>query len=223
MTNKQLREAAEAATQDGWLPINTFDQKTAPYGGLIKAPSLIDLDFNPKGISIGCRVHDATDAPIATVKWNGSHDFYGDREITDATHWKPFDFSISDPESLEVLDAMIADRDYFVDENDKLKEQIATLTAERDAMREDAEKWRTLMSCERIRIMGRTHDYNHMGVEFWTKHRAAHPCTEFPQDECRAHLEEFVRHAAEPKPDPLDDTPQTMEELEHLTGHFDDD
>ena len=134
--NKQLRESAEAATQDGWLPINTFDQETAPYGGLIKAPSLIDLDFNPEGISIGCRVHNATDAPIATVKWNGSHDFYGDREITDATHWKPFDFNISDPESLVVLDAMIADRDYFVDENDRLKEQIATLTAERDAMRE---------------------------------------------------------------------------------------
>ncbi|MHA7900805.1 MAG: ead/Ea22-like family protein [Henriciella sp.] len=105
----------------GWLPIQTMDYKTAPYGGLIKAPSLVDLDFNPEGISIGCRVHDANDAPIATVRWNGSHDFYADREIDDATHWKPFDFLIADKESQEIMDAMIRDRDYFCDENDALK------------------------------------------------------------------------------------------------------
>lgn len=74
-------------------------------------------------------------------------------------------------------------------------EQVTALKSQRDEMAEDAEKWRTLMACERIRIMGRTLDYKHMGVEFWTKHRAAHPCSEFPQDECREHLEEFVRRA----------------------------
>ncbi|MEL6758189.1 MAG: hypothetical protein AAFP81_17290 [Pseudomonadota bacterium] len=113
--------------KQGWLPIKTMDQKTAPYGALIKAPSLVCPDFNPEGISIGCRVHDANDAPIATVKWNGSHDFYGDREITDATHWKPFDFRVTDPESLEILDAMIRDRDYFSDENERLKAQSSKI------------------------------------------------------------------------------------------------
>jgi hypothetical protein len=73
---------------------------------------------------------------------------------------------------------------------------LSTIEPELEAMREDAEKWRTLLSCERIRIMGRTMDYKHIGIEFWTKHRAAHPSEEFPQDECRAHLEEFVYRAA---------------------------
>lgn len=60
---------------------------------------------------------------------------------------------------------------------------------------EDAAKWRALMSCERIRIMGRTLNYNHIGVEFWAKHYEAHPSKDYPQDECRAKLEEFVRRA----------------------------
>lgn len=128
LASASVEPEGEAPVED-WLPINTFDQETAPYGALIKAPSLVDLDFNPEGISIGCRVHDSTDAPIATVKWNGSHDFYGDREVTDATHWKPFNFNVNDPLSREVMDAMIADRDYFVDQNDKLKAQLAALSA----------------------------------------------------------------------------------------------
>jgi hypothetical protein len=75
--------------------------------------------------------------------------------------------------------------------------KVLELLAENEALREDAEKWRALMSCERIRIMGRTMDYNHIGVEFWMKHRAAHPCAEFPQEECRDHLGEFVRRLTE--------------------------
>lgn len=74
-------------------------------------------------------------------------------------------------------------------------DENAALKARVEAAEEDAAKWRTLMSCERIRIMGRTLDYKHMGVEFWVRHRSAHPCDEFPQDECRGHLEEFVRRA----------------------------
>lgn len=56
----------------------------------------------------------------------------------------------------------------------------------------DANKWRALISSERIRIMGYTHDLKHIGLELWRKHRAKHPCEEFPQDECRAILEAYV-------------------------------
>lgn len=56
----------------------------------------------------------------------------------------------------------------------------------------DAERWRGLMACDRIRIMGRTRDLNHIGVEFWKAHPEKHPSTEFPQDDCRAIFERFA-------------------------------
>ena len=43
----------------------------------------------------------------------------------------------------------------------------------RDA--EDAAKWRALMSCDRIRLMARTDDLNHVGLEFWRRHESKHP------------------------------------------------
>lgn len=60
------------------------------------------------------------------------------------------------------------------------------------AMREDAQRWRALMDCDRIRVMGWTKDMNHIGIEFWKDHPARHPSPDFPQDACRARLVEFV-------------------------------
>jgi hypothetical protein len=77
----------------------------------------------------------------------------------------------------------------------------------RDARAEDhadAERWRALMSSQRIRIMGSAgfakvdgqwkpaREDLHMGVEFWSIHPAAHPSTEYPQDLCRAQLIAYV-------------------------------
>jgi hypothetical protein len=59
--------------------------------------------------------------------------------------------------------------------------------------REDALKWRALMDCDRIRIMGSTYDMNHIGVEFWVNHRSKHPSQDFPQGECRQTLDHFAR------------------------------
>jgi hypothetical protein len=59
----------------------------------------------------------------------------------------------------------------------------------------DAARWRALMASERIRIMGSAgfkldggdalvpaRDDLHIGVELWSKHKAAHPSADFPQD-----------------------------------------
>ena len=57
---------------------------------------------------------------------------------------------------------------------------------------EDAAKWRALMSCDRIRMVGRTNDLNHAGFEFWFRHPEAHPSADYPQEGCRELLERFV-------------------------------
>lgn len=67
-----------------------------------------------------------------------------------------------------------------------------------DGWREDALKWRKLMACQRIRVMGWTHDMKHIGMEFWSVHRSAHPSEEFPQEPCRAKFEEFVEALPSP-------------------------
>lgn len=67
--------------------------------------------------------------------------------------------------------------------------------AELERLREDAEKWRGLMSCQRVRRMGWTHDGNHMGVEFWVKHPAAHPSADYPQEADREGFDAFARAA----------------------------
>ncbi len=56
----------------------------------------------------------------------------------------------------------------------------------------DANRWRALMSSERIRVMGyagfkdgkpRTdNSYLHIGVEFWNKHPSPHPSEQYPQE-----------------------------------------
>lgn len=60
------------------------------------------------------------------------------------------------------------------------------------AMQGDAAKWRALMACQRVRVMGFTNDGNHIGVEFWHEHPAAHPSDEYPQDACRERFSEFA-------------------------------
>jgi hypothetical protein len=62
---------------------------------------------------------------------------------------------------------------------------------------EDAAKWRSLMACQRMRVIGRTLDNNHIGMEFWREHEAAHPCAKFPQDDCREKFEAFASAALE--------------------------
>jgi hypothetical protein len=70
---------------------------------------------------------------------------------------------------------------------------------ELDSLIEDAERWRALMSSQRIRVMGAAgmqwhkqepvivdFEHVHIGVEFWSTHSAAHPSREFPQEGCRA-------------------------------------
>ena len=57
---------------------------------------------------------------------------------------------------------------------------------------EDAAKWRALMSCDRIRMMGGTSDLNHIGLEFWRDHPSTRWSAEYPQDGCRERLEQFV-------------------------------
>lgn len=74
-------------------------------------------------------------------------------------------------------------------------EENRALKAKLAAAQEDADKWRGLMSCDRIRIMGRTLDNKHMGVEFWTKHRSKHPSKDYPQEKCRKLFNEFAREA----------------------------
>ena len=63
----------------------------------------------------------------------------------------------------------------------ELEKRLAPEPAGNDA--EDAAKWRALMSCERIRMMGCAGlhpdstgyppDYIHIGMEFWTRHSGA--------------------------------------------------
>lgn len=76
-------------------------------------------------------------------------------------------------------------------------------------LQRDAERWRALMSSQRIRVMGSAgfqrvdgkfiapsvdHAYLHMGVEFWSVHESKHPSEEFPQDRCRDQLTAYVDH-----------------------------
>ena len=80
----------------------------------------------------------------------------------------------------------------------KLKAEWAMLAEAETRISElegDAAKWRSLMASERIRIMGRTTDLNHIGVEFWRRHSAKHPSEEFPQDGCREWLNEYASRA----------------------------
>jgi hypothetical protein len=68
----------------------------------------------------------------------------------------------------------------------------------------DAMRWRALMSSQRIRVMGGAgykwtpdgeplmSEGTHIGVEFWSKHEAAHPSTEYPQDRCRKILTAYA-------------------------------
>lgn len=42
-----------------------------------------------------------------------------------------------------------------------------------EKLKDDAEKaalWDALMSCDRMRLMGHTNDFNHFGAEFWVEH-----------------------------------------------------
>jgi len=57
----------------------------------------------------------------------------------------------------------------------------------------DALKWRSIMNCDRVRIMGRTYDNNHIGLELWREHPLKHPCEKYPQDNCRKLLEGFAK------------------------------
>eukprot|EP00919_Chromeraceae_sp_WS-2016_P080507 GHVR01190357.1.p3 GENE.GHVR01190357.1~~GHVR01190357.1.p3 ORF type:complete len:123 (-),score=23.23 GHVR01190357.1:725-1093(-) len=80
------------------------------------------------------------------------------------------------------------ERDYYGSNPPKV---VAT-KSQADIDSEDAAKWRALMSSARIRVMGFTNDLNHAGFEFWRDHTAKHPSAEYPQDMCRARLEEYV-------------------------------
>ncbi len=75
----------------------------------------------------------------------------------------------------------------------------ADMSAQSD--KKDAERWRALMSSQRIRVIGSAGMYSmeadlrmpadgymHIGVEFWSLHRSTHPSTEFPQEQCREAL-----------------------------------
>lgn len=53
-------------------------------------------------------------------------------------------------------------------------------------------RWLNLLSCDRVRVMGYTHDGNHMGVEFWKKHSEQHPSEDYPQERCRELFERFA-------------------------------
>ena len=57
---------------------------------------------------------------------------------------------------------------------------------------EDAARWRALMDCQRIRMMGCTNDLNHIGMEFWSEHPEKHPCHDYPQEGCRERFIAFV-------------------------------
>lgn len=73
-----------------WLPIETLDYRKPPAAHfLIKAPSLLDEDFNPDGVSLACIVVDDPSYPLVSVRWNATHDCYCSADISDATHWKP--------------------------------------------------------------------------------------------------------------------------------------
>lgn len=88
-----------------------------------------------------------------------------------------------------------------LDENHRIAKHLSTAPqpdprdAEIARLRADAEKWRGLMACQRVRRMGWTNDGNHMGVEFWVKHSAAHPSEEYPQEADREGFEAFARAA----------------------------
>lgn len=71
--------------------------------------------------------------------------------------------------------------------------------------RADAAKWRSLMACQRIRVMGFTHDGNHMGVEFWREHPEAHPSAEYRQDACRERFDTFASAIRQPPSGGRDD------------------
>lgn len=70
-------------------------------------------------------------------------------------------------------------------------------------MLEDAERWRALMSSERIRVMGGSGfkydtfpptpaaEHLHIGVEFWNKHPTAND-PNYPQEHCRAWFKAYV-------------------------------
>lgn len=68
-----------------------------------------------------------------------------------------------------------------------------------------AERWRALMSSQRIRVIGSAgmvtpegelkapaDGYVHIGVELWSLHRSSHPSTDFPQDRCQERLTFYV-------------------------------
>jgi hypothetical protein len=79
---------------------------------------------------------------------------------------------------------------------DRVAEYAAALRTQPQAgevEQAEAANWRSLMACQRIRVMGFTHDGNHMGVEFWREHPEAHPSAEYPQDACRDRFEQFVQ------------------------------
>lgn len=60
------------------------------------------------------------------------------------------------------------DRQYLHTDAALLRQAVA-LVAENDRLRDDAERWRALLSSQRIRILGSTTDLNHFGAEFWRK------------------------------------------------------
>ncbi|MFU1607354.1 hypothetical protein ACM25O_13295 [Sulfitobacter pontiacus] len=98
-----------------------------------------------------------------------------------------------------LADGQAWERDYPFDaEQRRIDREVAASSAKeaklvQEQEAEDAAKWRALMASGRIRIMGRTNDYNHIGVEFWADYKGGnHPCADFPQDACRAALEQYV-------------------------------
>lgn len=85
---------------------------------------------------------------------------------------------------------------------------IDSQSAELTALREDAEKWRTLIGAARVRVMGSAgfgyagrepdaRGYRHVGIELWTTYNLANH-TELAEKE-RAdfmrHIEDFIKHA----------------------------
>jgi hypothetical protein len=79
-----------------------------------------------------------------------------------------------------------------------MRQSMETLFKAADALSEldelvvDAKRWRALMQSDRIRVVGKTTDLNHIGVEFWRSHPAAHPSNEYPQESCRANFTAYV-------------------------------